>query len=31
MEVANEAVLKVLEENVVHPDVTDTVVRKAVA
>jgi DNA invertase Pin-like site-specific DNA recombinase len=31
MEAANEAVLKVLEENVLHPDVTDTVVRKAVA
>jgi len=31
MKAANEAVLKVLEENVLHPDVTDTVVRKAVA
>ena len=30
MEAANEAVLKVLEENVLHPDVTDTVVKKAV-
>jgi hypothetical protein len=26
---ANEAVLKVLEENVLHPDVTETVVQKA--
>jgi len=31
MEAANEAVLKVLEQDVLHPDVTDTVVRKAVA
>jgi DNA invertase Pin-like site-specific DNA recombinase len=31
MEAANEAVLKVLDENVLHPDVTDTVVRKTVA
>ena len=31
MEAANEAVLKVLGQDVLHPDVTDTVVRKAVA
>ena len=30
MEAANEAVLNVLQENVLHPNVTDTVVRKAV-
>ena len=29
METANEAVLKVLEQDVLHPQVTDTVVRKA--
>jgi len=31
MEAASDAVLKVLEQNVLHSDVTDTVVRKAVA
>ena len=30
MEAANEAVLKVLEKDVLHPDMTDAVVRKAV-
>ena len=30
VEAANEAVLEVLEENVRHPDVTDTVVQKVV-
>lgn len=29
MEAANSAVLKVLEQEVLHPQVTDTVVRKA--
>src|SRR5262249_5887936 len=30
MEKANEAVLKVIDKEVLHPDVTDTVVRKAI-